>query len=116
MKYILYGLPSWFSGRESACQCRRHRRLWFKPWVGKIPWKREWQPTLVFLLGESHGQRSLAGYFPYQRVRHNLMTEHQQSNKLLNQNKGTVYSEDNDYPVVAVWSLFVHLTWAQHPM
>ena len=64
MKYILYGLPSWFSGRESACQCRRHRRLWFKPWVGKIPWKREWQPTLVFLLGESHGQRSPVGYSP----------------------------------------------------
>ena len=31
------------------------------PWVGKIPWKREWQPTPVFLLGESHGQRSLVG-------------------------------------------------------
>ena len=34
----------------------------FNPWVGKIPWRREWQPTLVFLLGEFHGQRSLAGY------------------------------------------------------
>ena len=31
-------------------------------WVRKIPWRRAWQPTLVFLLGESHGQRSLAGY------------------------------------------------------
>ena len=36
----------------------------FDPWVGKIPWRREWQPTLVFLPGESHGQRSLVGYSP----------------------------------------------------
>ena len=36
----------------------------FNPWVGKIPWRREWQPTLVFLPGESHGQRSLLGYSP----------------------------------------------------
>ena len=35
------------------------------PGVGKIPWRRAWQPTPVFLLGESHGQRSLAGYSPW---------------------------------------------------
>ena len=34
----------------------------FNPWVGKIPWRRAWQPKPVFLPGESHGQRSLAGY------------------------------------------------------
>ena len=34
----------------------------FNPWVGKIPWRRAWQPTAVFLPGESHGQRSLMGY------------------------------------------------------
>jgi len=34
----------------------------FNPWVGKIPWRRAWQPAPVFLLGESHGQRGLAGY------------------------------------------------------
>ena len=33
--------------------------MWFDPWVGKIPWSRKWQPTPGFLLGESHGQRSL---------------------------------------------------------
>jgi len=38
------------------------RRPGFDPWVGKIPWRREWQPTPVFLPGEFHGQRSLAGY------------------------------------------------------
>ena len=35
------------------------------PWVRKIPWRRKWQPSLVFLPGESHGQRSLAGYSPW---------------------------------------------------
>ena len=35
---------------------------WFDPWVGKIPWRRECLPTPVFLPGEFHGQRSLAGY------------------------------------------------------
>ena len=36
----------------------------FDPWVGKSPWRREWQPTPVFLPGESHGERSLVGYSP----------------------------------------------------
>jgi len=53
--------PGGSDGKESACQCRRHRRRGFRPWVGKIPWRRKWQPTPVFLPGESHGQRSLVG-------------------------------------------------------
>ena len=40
------------------------QRPGFNPWVGKIPWRRKWQPTPVFLPGESHGQRSLVGYSP----------------------------------------------------
>ena len=56
-----HGLPRWFGGKESSCQCRRHG---FDLGVGKIPWKRKWQSTPVFLPGESHGQRSLAGYSP----------------------------------------------------
>ena len=36
----------------------------FDPWVGKIPWRRKWQPTSVLLPGKSHGQRSLVGYSP----------------------------------------------------
>ena len=51
--------------KESACQCRRLKRRGFNPWVDKIPWRRKWQPTLVFLPGESHGQKSLAGYSPW---------------------------------------------------
>ena len=55
-------LPMWLSGKESACQCRRHRRLGFNSWVGKSPWRKKWQHTPVFLPGESQGKRSLAGY------------------------------------------------------
>ena len=40
------------------------KRQEFNPWVGKIPWRRAWQPTPVFLPGESHGHRSLEGYSP----------------------------------------------------
>ena len=35
------GLPRWLSGKEFTCQCRRHRKLGFDPWVRKIPWRRE---------------------------------------------------------------------------
>ena len=43
------------------------QETWFNPWVGKIPWRRKWQPTPVFLLGKSDGQRSLVGYSPWGR-------------------------------------------------
>ena len=45
-------------------QCKRHRRCRFNPWVGKIPWRRKWQPTPVFLPRKFCGQRSLVGYSP----------------------------------------------------
>ena len=50
----------------------------FNPWVRKLPWRRKWQHTPVFLPGESHGQRSLAGYSPQggKRVRHDWVTEY----------------------------------------
>ena len=48
-----------WNGKKSTCQCRRHG---FNPWVRKMPWRRKWQPTPVFLPGKSHGQRSLTGY------------------------------------------------------
>ena len=62
---LLSGLPRWFSGQESVCQCRRPRRCGFSPWFVKIPWRRNWQPTPVFLPGKSHEQRSLMGYHPW---------------------------------------------------
>ena len=58
------GFPGGASGKEPTCQCRRHKRYGFHPWVRKILWGRAWQPTLVFLSRESHGQRSLVGYSP----------------------------------------------------
>ena len=56
------GLPWWLSGKEPTCRCRR---CGFNPWVRKIPWRRAWLPTPIFLPGKSHGQRSLAGYHPW---------------------------------------------------
>ena len=54
-----------FSGgspvKESTCNGLSHRIHGLHPWVGKIPWRSKCQPTPVFLLGESHGQRSLVG-------------------------------------------------------
>ena len=50
--------------KESACQCRRYKKHGYDPWVGKILWRRKWQPTLVFLPRKFHGQRSLVGYNP----------------------------------------------------
>ena len=63
----VWSFPCGTSGKEPACQCRRHKRSGFDTWVGKIPWRRAWQPTPVFLPGESHGQRSLVGCSPLVR-------------------------------------------------
>ena len=61
-EYLELRLPRWHSGKESACQCRRPG---FDPWVGKISWKRKWQPTPKFLPGDFHGQKSLTEYSPW---------------------------------------------------
>ena len=65
---IHYDFPGGTSGKG-----RGRKQCGFHPWVGKIPWRRAWQPTPVFLPGEPHGQGSLAGYSLWgsQRVRHN---------------------------------------------
>ena len=62
---IYIRLLRWLSGKESAGLCTSHRRCSFDPWIRKIPWRRKWQPTPVFLPGEFHRQRSLAGYSPW---------------------------------------------------
>ena len=54
-----HGLPWWLRWQIIRLQCRRPG---FDPWVRKIRWRRAWQPTPVFLPGESHGQRSLESY------------------------------------------------------
>ena len=53
------GLPRWLSGKELACQCRS---CGFDPWIRKIPWRRKWQLSTVFLPGQPHEQRSPEGY------------------------------------------------------
>ena len=58
------GFPGGANGKEPSCKGRRYKRHGFDPWVGKIPWRRQWQSTPVFLPGESDRQRSLAGYGP----------------------------------------------------
>ena len=69
-----FGLPRWLSSKELACQSRRHG---FNPWVRKMPWRRKWQPTPVFLPGKSWteepGELQSMGS---QRVRCDLATEH----------------------------------------
>ena len=74
----MHGLPWWLSGKQFTCQCRRHR---FDPWVRKMPWRRKWPHTPVFLPGKSYEQRRPVGYSPWgcKRVGHNLATQ-QQSN------------------------------------
>ena len=54
-------------GSEVKAFCLQCRRPGFDPWVGKIPWRRKWQPTPVFLPGKSHGRKSLVAYSPRTR-------------------------------------------------
>ena len=70
-----YGHPWWLRSKESARQCRRH---WFNPWVGKIPWRRKWQSTPVFLPGKSHWTEEPGGLqsMGSQRVVHEWVTKH----------------------------------------
>ena len=56
------GLPWWLRSKKPTCQ---YRRCGFDLRVGKIPWRRKWQPTPLFMPGTSHGQRKLVGYSPW---------------------------------------------------
>ena len=75
----LQGLSRWLSCKESVCQAGDIGEN-PDPWVRKIPWRRKWQPTPVFLPGKSHGQRSLEGFSPWgrKRIGYNLATKQQQ--------------------------------------
>ena len=70
------------SGKEPDCHCRRYKRLQFNPWVGKIPWRRAWQPTPIFLPGESL-QRNLAGYSPQGESDMSEVTQHSETVNLI---------------------------------
>ena len=58
------GFPGSASGKGPACQCRRRKGCGFDPWARKIPWRKAWQTTLVFLPGECCGQRSQVDHSP----------------------------------------------------
>ena len=59
---LVLGFPGGSDGTESACNAGDQGSI---PGLGKIPWRREWLPTPVFLPGEFHGERSLVGYSPW---------------------------------------------------
>ena len=65
--HIHWGFPGSNHGKEPACQCKRRKRHGSDSWIAKIPWRRAWQPTSVFLPGIFHKQRSLADYSPWGR-------------------------------------------------
>ena len=72
--YVCMYIAWWLSSKESICHGRRHR---FSPWIVKIPWRRKWQHTPIFLPGKFPGQRSLVGYTVHgvaERVRGDLVT------------------------------------------
>ena len=81
---VHFNIHKVFQGASLVAQwkriCLQCRRCGFDPWVGKMPRRRKWQPTPVFLPGKSHGQRSLAEYslWGHKRVGYNLVTKQQQ--------------------------------------
>ena len=99
------GLPWWLSGKESACQCRR---FGFDSWVRKIPWRRKWQPTPVFLPGKFHGQKSLASYSPWgcKRVWHVLATK-----QTKNKNKKRTNLVDTSMDIKWIRHIQGHREW-----
>ena len=101
--YANMGFPAGASGKEPTCQCRRCKRLRFDPWVGKIPWRRKWQPTGIFLPGKSHGQKSLAGYRP-QGHKQSDTTVHTHLTPLVNMEKGFQEGERSTRAKKEIWS------------
>ena len=94
-------LPCWLR-RESVCL--QYGRPGFDPWVRKIHWRKEWQPTPVLLPGESHGGRTLVGYSPWDR-KESDMTERlhfhfQQSSWFSRQNK-----ENEEFRNLGLWKI-----------
>ena len=73
---ICFMAEKWgFPGGPVVTTCLQCRRCGIDPWVGKIPWRRKWQPTPVFLPGKAHGHRSLEGYSPRGRKDRILLSD-----------------------------------------
>ena len=98
-------LPRCLSGKEFTCQRRRCKRHTFDPCVGKIPWRREWQLTPVFLPEKSHAQRSLAGCSPWSLiVRHYWATERMYMH---------TYLRNRPYLLLLLLATLCHSCWHQ---
>ena len=93
---VVWGFPRWHTGKEPTCQCRRHKRCRFHPWVREIPWRRKWKPASYSCPKKFHGQRSLVGYSP---VGHKELdtTEWLSTCTVLNELYKSLYSQKNDY-------------------
>ena len=85
-------VPRWLSGKESTCQ---HRRCRFNPWVQKIPWRRKWQPTLVFLLKNPMDRGEGWSLWDLKEAGHDLTTKQQR--------QGNHISKKTLTPVVVIW-------------
>ena len=71
LEITIYGFPGGASSEEFTCQCWSHKIHGFDPWVGKIPWRRAWQPTPVLLPIDEPGELQSMGS---QRVEHTEAT------------------------------------------
>ena len=90
--------------------CLPSRRCGFNPWVNKIPWKRKWQLTPVFLPRKSHGQGILLGYSPWvcKRVRCNSATKQQQI-LIVIQSQYRIIPSPQETPPHPVFLIFIHI-------
>ena len=106
------GLPWWLSGKETAFQCRRHR---FNPWVRTIPWRRKWQPTPVFLLGNPMDRgawqaivHGITKRVITKRVKSEILaTEQQQQQAILERKKHIITNNFGEGPFSNYWTCIV---------
>ena len=105
----LLGFCHGSAGNELVCKLRRHKRLWYNPWVKMIPWRRKWQPTPVSFPGKSHRQRSLGSYSPWDcRVRHGWVQTCLQAGSRYDFQVGFTWLK---YHWGLLWILWLPLPW-----
>ena len=102
--YINVGLPRWLSGKESACQCRRCR---FDSWVERIPWRRKWQPTPVFLAENSMDRGAWQATIHGVTVRHDWACMHANINAT---NSAYWFYIHTFYQCIVYFPIFMSLT------
>ena len=104
---------------KNCLQCRRHRRHTFDPWVRKIPWRRAWQPTLVFLPRESRGQRGLVGcgLWGGKESKTTEVTEHAHTGTVKHTLLPTgIFSEEKQLMIMKKWTMTTTAGWGEWAM